>query len=984
MGRSSLGKEMNASNNASSQSKSDEGTSARTRPFTCAEIMLRRKNKKDIEEIKDSSVGAAVVLDKENSVNRTFDSLGSDRYCDVSIPSSVRHNSKDSQLTSRREESDDKARKVARFKKKEIRETETKRGEAVSNDTSGKNISGYKIDRAPHGGRTKDDKSNDGSKNKHGNKHVNDLARKDILTDKGSKIYEKERKEKHHDKDSRQVYRKRTNDELPSNASEDESEKRHSRNYSSTNRYKGKNKEKSEKETKRKHQHEDEEKAKDRNADKKHDSSKLRISEFAEKKDSKRSHHEDLRPKRRRSRSRERDKESHRKSRSPSPKAHKHSSHDVRDRTETYSHSSKDKSGRSNSDFDKKRISNNGETAHYKRHSGSASGLGGYSPRKRKSEAAAKTPSPTSRSPERRIAGWDLPPAATEKNIPAPVLSSLPSSSQSVSLSTLESFVVAPGSLFATKPAVFFPNSYPPLVHAVESIQLTQATRPMRTLYVENLPNSASDKDVMECFNKFLLSSGVNRIQGTQPCISCMIHKEKAQALLEFLTPEDASAALFFDGRSFCGSILKIRRPKDFVEVGTGVAENSVAAVDRTSDAVMDSPHKIFIGGISEVISSEMLMEIAKAFGHLKAYRFVLNGDLNEPCAFLEYADHSVTAKACAGLNGMKLGGKVLTVVQAIPDASLVGNVEHRPYYGIPEHAKPLLESPTEVLKLKNVFDPMGLSEQELEEMMEDIRLECARFGTVKSINVTKQSKCPPTLETVEAIGNGTLTKNDHKTDRVESLQGSTHFELEEAGRLPPLKTNEEPMEAHSTDISKRSCDDKAGITEPSHGSEEDGDASKLVDNPIEDKPAECLNEVSSSELAADHSNDYVNPAKDQVEIINRIDSPSSAKELQVDDELLTKDDLKSNEYDRKLEASSDELESSLKKDSDAPPADKEIKETDHNLEHIFEPGCVLIEYRRAEASSMAAHCLHGRVFDDRIVSVEYVAHDLYLKKFCR
>lgn len=523
MGRSSLEKEINASNNASSQSNSNEGTSARTRAFTCAEIMLRRKNKKDIEEIKDSSVGAAVVLDKGNSVNRTFDSLGSDRYCDVSIPSSVRHNSKDSQLSSRREEGDDKARKVARIKKKEIREPETKREEAVGNDTSGKNIGRYKIDRAPHGGRTKDDKSNDGSRSKHGKRHVNDLARKDILTDKGSKIYEKERKEKHHDKDSRQVFRKRTNDEFPSKASEDESEKRHSRNYTSTNRYKDKSKEKPEKEPKRKHQHEDQEKAKDRNADKKHDSAKLRISEFPERKDSKRVHYEEVRPKRRRSRSREHDKDSHRKSRSPSPKAHKHSSHDIRDRTESYSHSSKDKSGRSNSDFDKKRISNNGESSHYKRHSGSASGLGGYSPRKRKSEAAAKTPSPTSRSPEKRIAGWDLPPAATEKNIPAPVLSSVPSSSQSVSLSTLESFALAPGSLFATKPALFFQNSYPPSVHAVESIQLTQATRPMRTLYVENLPNSASDKDVMECINKFLLSSGVNRIQGTQPCISCMV-----------------------------------------------------------------------------------------------------------------------------------------------------------------------------------------------------------------------------------------------------------------------------------------------------------------------------------------------------------------------------------------------------------------------------------------------------------------------------
>lgn len=36
---------------------------------------------------------------------------------------------------------------------------------------------------------------------------------------------------------------------------------------------------------------------------------------------------------------------------------------------------------------------------------------------------------------------------------------------------------------------------------------------------------------------------------------------------MEFLTPEDALAALSFDGTDISGSILKIRRPKDFVEV---------------------------------------------------------------------------------------------------------------------------------------------------------------------------------------------------------------------------------------------------------------------------------------------------------------------------------------------------------------------------------------------------------------------------------
>jgi splicing factor U2AF 65 kDa subunit len=45
------------------------------------------------------------------------------------------------------------------------------------------------------------------------------------------------------------------------------------------------------------------------------------------------------------------------------------------------------------------------------------------------------------------------------------------------------------------------------------------------------------------------------------------INKEKRQAFAEFLTPEDATAALSFDGRSLNGSALRIRRPKEYVEM---------------------------------------------------------------------------------------------------------------------------------------------------------------------------------------------------------------------------------------------------------------------------------------------------------------------------------------------------------------------------------------------------------------------------------
>lgn len=97
-------------------------------------------------------------------------------------------------------------------------------------------------------------------------------------------------------------------------------------------------------------------------------------------------------------------------------------------------------------------------------------------------------------------------------------------------------------------------------------------------------------------------------------------------------------------------------------------------------------------------------------------------------------------------------------------------NTEKPPFYGIPDTAKPLLEKPTQVLKIKNVvwfhhfclieayhfyfvafiislffwviWQPfvsclfeqfkqeefLLLSESELEETLEDVRLECARY----------------------------------------------------------------------------------------------------------------------------------------------------------------------------------------------------------------------------------------------------------------
>ncbi|XP_059632321.1 splicing factor U2af large subunit B [Cornus florida] len=915
MSRSSRKKERYGRSGEASLDNCNEGSAARTRPFSFDEIMHRREKKKQSGNVKGDH-----CMEMDRGLGQSDPAPSGVKHSDPA-PSGVKHASEHFvKVSSRKKENDMpiKEDKLVKRKDKEICDSETKSKATLR-------------------------------------KYIGDEA-------KGGKI-------------DRRVNVRRQNDAWSSDDSKNESEKRHLKDLVVKERYADRSRVKSERESKRKHRDEDDEKSRDRNAAKKRESGKRNGSEFSESKERKESskfRHEESRPNRRRSRSREHDKDRGRRSTSLSPRAQKRASYNVREHGELYSHSSKDRTGRQHSDADRNKVSGNGSSSQNRRHGGFASGLGGYSPRKRRTEAAIKTPSPTNRSPEKKSAGWDLPPAGTDSNVTGPTLSKLQSSDQIVSSNMHELSSVVPALLTTVKPSfgAFPSTSLLKRNPTIDSIQLTQATRPMRRLYVENLPTSASEKSVTEWLNSFLMSSGVNYIQGTQPCISCIIHKEKGQALVEFLTPEDASAALSFDGRSFFGSILKIRRPKDFVEVTTGVPEKSVAAVDSVSDVVKDSPHKIFIGGISKVISSKTLMEIIGAFGPLKAYRFEVNADLNEPCAFLEYVDQSVTLKACAGLNGMKLGGQLLTVVQAIPGAASVENYESQPFYGIPEHAKPLLEKPTQVLKLRNVLSPEGfssLSEPELEEILEDIRVECARFGTVKSVNVVKRSNCGSTQETCKVTDNTDSAIEDLECD-------DTHTEIVEG------------MDCVSGKISRSEPSICAKSEEVDRAEEDnvicDG---KYVDNLIKEEicePAPVDSHVVAENPICQENSNAISPevpnlfksSVDQLECHDDKVEIIQAADLEMN-RAVVKEELKSEEVNGKLEAAFSELDCGER---------IEVESMEHvsDLGDVLEPGCVLVEYRRTEATCMAAHCLHGRLFDDRIVSVEYVAYDIYRARF--
>lgn len=248
----------------------------------------------------------------------------------------------------------------------------------------------------------------------------------------------------------------------------------------------------------------------------KHDFIEFQDSKYTERKVNKKYHfeplNEDSRMRIRRSRSLEYDRGV--RSGSMSPLSRKHAYH-----RKDHGESHKDNSNK-HAEGDRYKTSGNGgySSGHHRKH---RSGLGGYSPRKRKTEAAVKTPSPTLRSPEKKTATWDQPPLRTNTTGAGSSFTSFHLTANKVVEAV--SPVVVSSVTTKTLPAISIDSVSVAINASIESVQLTQATRPLRRLYIENLASSASEKSVIDCLNDYLVPSGFNHIRTSRPCISCIV-----------------------------------------------------------------------------------------------------------------------------------------------------------------------------------------------------------------------------------------------------------------------------------------------------------------------------------------------------------------------------------------------------------------------------------------------------------------------------
>ncbi|CAG8554815.1 11178_t:CDS:2 [Ambispora leptoticha] len=298
--------------------------------------------------------------------------------------------------------------------------------------------------------------------------------------------------------------------------------------------------------------------------------------------------------------------------------------------------------------------------------------------------------------------------------------------------------------------------------------QTASLARQARRLYVGNIPYGIDERGLSEFFNSTMIQLNITTSPG-DPVIAVQINHDKNYAFVEFRAPEEATAAMAFDGITFQGQSLKIRRPKDYqAPPGHDQEPPPIHVPGVVSTNVPDSPHKIFIGGLPTYLNDEQVIELLKSFGELRAFNLVKDSltGVSKGFAFCEYVDPTVTDLACQGLNNMELGDRKLVVQRASVGSTKntgVAITSLPPSLLIPANNGEM--QPTRILQLLNMVTPEELIDDDeyagmffnlfffylyisnnkffllLLDIFDDVHEECSKYGKIVDMKIPRPTQ---------------------------------------------------------------------------------------------------------------------------------------------------------------------------------------------------------------------------------------------------
>lgn len=174
-----------------------------------------------------------------------------------------------------------------------------------------------------------------------------------------------------------------------------------------------------------------------------------------------------------------------------------------------------------------------------------------------------------------------------------------------------------------------FMNQGPSNAATVTALKPTNS-RQAKRLIIHNYPEHVTEDALLSFFNSTL--SNMNVVTNVDPVTNVQFSANRGLGLIEFKSSEDATVALAFSGIKYEGSLVEMRRPKDYIVplLTDSHHRNEQTIPGQISPMVPDTPNKIAISNIPLYLGDEQVMELLKSFGDLKAFVLVKDNDHDE------------------------------------------------------------------------------------------------------------------------------------------------------------------------------------------------------------------------------------------------------------------------------------------------------------------------------------------------------------------
>lgn len=282
-----------------------------------------------------------------------------------------------------------------------------------------------------------------------------------------------------------------------------------------------------------------------------------------------------------------------------------------------------------------------------------------------------------------------------------------------------------------------------------------------KCLILTYLPLKITCEEIREFFNTLLTSlDSKYDEEDIRPVIECEMGETKRFAILELIDLESVWKLLKIESVLYKDAKIRISRPKGFFvkHFEGGRYEFDEKGVLKNLEAGEEI--RLYMGNIPQYMTDEQVKKLVESFGQLKTFEmkteFSMGEAVSKGYCFFEYFDATQAENALAKLNDLEIGDKKLKVQR-------LGQAEDKKKEGVkkaptkeketsyllmfPRLRDPLVQAcltvpvicatPSRVLQLLNICGVEDLFDSEfVQELTNDVREECERFGTIEKVEV--------------------------------------------------------------------------------------------------------------------------------------------------------------------------------------------------------------------------------------------------------